>query len=170
MGGLICPSRRKAIGYPVGQTCYNAAQPSTLSKTDYAANGGTVVYEGTGPSDTGCLQNYPKCGWSNPDQSGFTGVSGERSEVKPAQIFDGLSNTLLAGEKYLTPDNYYSGTDPADDQSPFQGNDQDINRWVPSVDPSSGQVGNASLAPARIRPATAARCSSAAHTCRASTS
>ncbi len=121
----------------------NAAQPSTLNKSDYAANGGTVQFLGYGP-DTSCLQNYPKCGWSNADQSSFTGVSGERSEVKPAQIFDGLSNTLLAGEKYLCPDKYFTGDDGADNDTAFEGNDWDVNRWVTYVDPASGKVTNAS--------------------------
>ena len=157
---LICPSRRKAIGYPAYQTSYNAGQPATVGKTDYAANGGTVVFEGTGPgsaSDLSCLQNYPNCGpapnygWSNYNQSSFNGIAGERSEVKAAQIFDGLSNTILAGEKYLVPDNYYTGTDPADDNSAFEGNDQDYTRWVTTV--SSGTVTNASsFAPCQDTP------------------
>jgi prepilin-type N-terminal cleavage/methylation domain-containing protein len=140
---LICPSRRKAIAYPAMEGDNNAAQPSTLNKTDYAANGGTVLFLGGGP-DTSCLQNYPNCGWSNADQSSFTGVSGERSEVKPAQIFDGLSNTLLAGEKYLCPDKYYTGDDGADNDTALEGNDWDVDRWVTYVDPTSGQVTNAS--------------------------
>jgi prepilin-type N-terminal cleavage/methylation domain-containing protein len=150
---LICPSRRKAIAYPCVQTPagygqeYNTASSPTFSKTDYAANGGTVQFLGTGPgsyTDHSCLQTYPNCSWSNPNQSSFTGVSGERSEVKPAQIFDGLSSTLLAGEKYLCPDVYYSGTDGADNSAAFEGNDWDVDRWVTRVDPASGQVTNAS--------------------------
>ena len=141
---LICPSRRKAIAYPAVELDLNAAQSTTLNKTDYAANGGTgPAITGGGPAVT-CLTTYPNCTWSNPlPQKTFTGVSGERSEVKPAQIFDGLSNTLLVGEKYLAPDNYYNGADGADNDTAFEGNDWDVNRWVTYVDPTSGLVTNA---------------------------
>ena len=141
---LICPSRRKAIGYPPTEVDTNAAPSTTMNKTDYAANGGTgPTILGGGPG-TSCLTSYPSCSFSNPlPQATFTGVSGERSEVKPAQIFDGLSNTMLAGEKYLCPDYYYTGTDGADNDSAFEGNDWDVNRWVTSIDPTSGNVTNA---------------------------
>ena len=141
---LICPSRRKAIGYPAIETDYNAAQPSTMNKTDYAANGGTVQAGGTGPQVT-CLTTYPNCsGFVSPSPNpNFTGVITDRSETKPAQIFDGLSNTMLAGEKYLCPDCYYTGTDGADNDTAFEGLDWDVVRWVTGVD-STGLITNAS--------------------------
>jgi prepilin-type N-terminal cleavage/methylation domain-containing protein len=140
-----CPTRRKAIGYPASEPSYNADQPSTLAKTDYAANGGTYRFLGTGPGsggDLSCLQNYPNCGWSNSDASlkaYFDGVSGERSEITPAHIRDGLSRTIFVGEKYLNPDYYFTGTDGADNNSLYQGNDWDTNRWVTGVD-SAGKA------------------------------
>ena len=79
-----------------------------------------------------------------PSTASFTGVSGERSEVKAAQIFDGLSNTMFAGEKYLCPDCYYTGSDGSDNDTALEGFDWDVNRWVTYVDPSSGSVTNAS--------------------------
>jgi prepilin-type processing-associated H-X9-DG protein len=51
---------------------------------------------------------------------------------------------MLAGEKYLAPDCYYTGNDGADNNSSYQGNDWDTNRWVTYVDPKTGQVANAS--------------------------
>lgn len=129
---LICPTRRKPMGYPTNQTSYNAAQPSTLSKTDYAANGGSTVFEGTGPQlSDNCYTKYPNCPWAHADQSAFNGVSGERSEV--STIPDGQSNVFLAGEKYLQADLYFTGTDPADDNCALQGEDRDTNRWVYQV-------------------------------------
>ena len=50
--GFICPSRRKAISYPAVESSWNADQPGTLNKTDYAANGGTHLILGTGPSSS----------------------------------------------------------------------------------------------------------------------
>jgi prepilin-type N-terminal cleavage/methylation domain-containing protein len=134
---LNCATRRKAMAYPAyPETTFNAVQPSTLCKTDYAANGGSNPFLGTGPpySSTfsgSCHAIYPKCAWSNPDQSTFNGISGERSEVQAGHVTDGLSNVFLAGEKYLDPDYYYTGTDAGDDQSAVgMGNDYDIDRWV----------------------------------------
>lgn len=127
---------RKAIGFPGNQTSFNCLQPATTSKTDYATNGGSVHFEGTGPDPSGCPNNncfaaYPNCNWSNSDASlmAFNGVSGERSEVSPAHITDGLSNVFFAGEKYLDANQYYTAADPADDNCALQGNDRDTNRW-----------------------------------------
>ncbi len=153
---LHCPSRRRAIGYPAIEGSRNANMPSTMAKTDYAANGGTRVYTGAGPSYPGCLQNYPNCNWSNSDtwlDAHFDGVSGERSEVQPAHIRDGTTNTYLAGEKYLNPNHYHTGRDGADNNSPYQGHDWDVNRWTrldlvprqdtPGVDTMSSRFGSA---------------------------
>ena len=46
-----------------------------------------------------------------------TGISYLRSRVKMIDITDGTSNTYLLGEKYLTPDNYLNGVDPADNEN-----------------------------------------------------
>ncbi len=127
---LICPTRRRPILYPSLYSSWNSALPPGLNKTDYAANGGSVLNLGTGPNPSdNCFAKYPNCSWTNSaDQTLFTGVSGERSEVQ--QIPDGDSNVFFAGEKYLNPDLYYSGTDGADNSSALQGNDWDVNRWV----------------------------------------
>jgi prepilin-type N-terminal cleavage/methylation domain-containing protein/prepilin-type processing-associated H-X9-DG protein len=134
---LICPTRRKPIAYPAVENCANAANAAVLNKTDYAANGGSNRFLGTGPGyndNPSCFAAYPNCNWSNSDaaltnpNSGFNGVSGERSEV--SQIPDGQSNVFLAGEKYLDPAMYYTGADGADNDTCLEGNDWDVNRWV----------------------------------------
>jgi len=45
-----------------------------------------------------------------------------------ADVTKGLSNQLMIAEKYLNPDNYDSGVDPADNESMFVGYDNDIYR------------------------------------------
>jgi hypothetical protein len=55
-------------------------------------------------------------------------VNGPRSGLTPVHVSDGLSNTLLVGEKYVNPDLYASQSE-ADNSTCFQGNDWDINRW-----------------------------------------
>jgi len=134
---FICPTRRRAMGYPntcCDTTC-NAVSTNppvtVLAKTDYAANGGTALHLGSGPG-IDCLNSYPNCDWSNSDwypNSPFNGVSGARSEVAPAQITDGSSHTFFAGEKYLNPDDYETGNDGADNGCMYEGNDWDTNRW-----------------------------------------
>ena len=135
---LICPTRRKAICYPLSPYPeWNAATPAVLVKTDYAANGGSVMGNlGVGPPpDDNCFRTFPNCpGWLNSDDAlaTFNGVSYDRSEVRPGHISDGLSNVFLAGEKNLCPEMYYTGLDGADNSSALEGYDWDVNRWVMS--------------------------------------
>ena len=41
-----------------------------------------------------------------------------------------LFKTLLVGEKYLQPEQYFTGEDDGDNNSMYQGNDYDVNRWA----------------------------------------
>ena len=138
---FLCASRRKAISYPVYASSYaqNAKAPSSLCKTDYAVNGGSITFGNTSagliassqPMPSGnCYAVFPKCTWSYPDQSAFNGVSGERSQVTAGQIPDGLSNVILAGEKYVNSTHYNDSQDLGDRYSAFEGNDFGTARWV----------------------------------------
>ena len=60
----------------------------------------------------------------------FNGVSAQRSQVKMADITDGTSCTYLAGENFLDPDYYFTGTDWGDDQSAYAGDCDDQCRWT----------------------------------------
>ena len=62
-----------------------------------------------------------------------TGICYLRSEVTPAMVRDGLSNTYLIGEKCVCIGGYGTATDPGYDQSAYSGVDLDLNRWV--IDP-----------------------------------
>lgn len=138
IGLFYCPTRRRPSALPTYEGTYNAGNPATLGKTDYAANGGTVVRLGNATSESDCPQKYPNCNFQDLSSwlQQFDGISSERTEVQPAHIKDGLSNTLFAGEKYLTPEYYYSGNCCVDNNSAFQGNDWDLNRWVPPANVS----------------------------------
>jgi len=75
---------------------------------------------------------YP---WDDPNQlacepSKSTGPIYLRSEIRAADIFDGMSNTYLAGEKYINPDRYKDGVDGGDDQTMYVGFDADVNRFA----------------------------------------
>ena len=113
-----CPSRRPARQYPVTTFRYrgfmaNAVDPRFVTRGDYAINvgseGDNSIYGGGPPSLEEAITSYP---W--PSLQVFNGVSFLRSEVTAAHVSDGLSNTMLAGEKYLNADMYESGNDPSD--------------------------------------------------------
>ena len=154
----ICPSRRKVASYPQpANYSWNASAGTAYEKTDYAANGGSVVSLNTGPAITCITSNhYPNCnqdtnmggaacndGTNRPSPSAGTpcygwdhdpwenGVSSHRTETKPASISDGLSNTFFAAEKYMNPQQYYTGLGCADNGTSLEGVDWDVNRWVP---------------------------------------
>ena len=150
---LYCPTRRKAMAYPMKATenSMNAGQIGMANKTDYAANGGSNIISGKGPTDPNFLLTFSatsstwelespsnETGWTtqqvcslmDSSSTGFNGVSGIMSQVTAAAVTDGLSNMFFAGEKYLDPDNYYNGLDGGDNDSCLEGNDFDVNRWV----------------------------------------
>jgi prepilin-type N-terminal cleavage/methylation domain-containing protein len=143
-----CPSRRPAQGYPAKETSHNAAQPALLAKTDYCANSGSVRILGGGPGSLSCLETYPDCNWNKSDEwmaANFDGVSSERSEVSDAHVRDGQSSTILFAEKYLDVRYYENGQCCADNNSVYQGNDWDTNRWVPRID-SNGNLDDSTVA------------------------
>ncbi|MDO4628716.1 MAG: DUF1559 domain-containing protein [Planctomycetia bacterium] len=91
MSLLYCPSRRKAKLYTTKvRTVYSDEEShgglSKTAKSDYAANCGTVgAIEGQ--SD----ENYFNSG----------GVIYARSAIYEKDVYDGLANTILLGERYL---------------------------------------------------------------------
>lgn len=135
-----CPTRRKAMPYPDGHTYFLGDTNSMIGlagRSDYAINCGNQTYNEFFPGPGTLAQgNDPAySGWH--DTSGATGVSFERSEIKPAHVRDGLSNTLLIGEKYLNPDRYETGTDPGDNECMYVGFDNDMYR---TTNPSRGRL------------------------------
>ena len=137
---LHCPSRRKAAAYPSQSAAVGAAWPlcngidhGVGNRTDYAANGGTVRGN---PWDPGCidLDTVHLSTFSWPDVSNCDGAVCPVSVVRFADIPDGLTNTILLAEKYLRPEDYLTGKDPADNNSAFTGSDRDLMRWSYATD------------------------------------
>ena len=147
IAGFICPSRRRVIGYPPTETSVNCAQPSQIAKTDYAINGGTLSeFLWGGPNINCVISDYPNCNWAwsiEHIHANFNGISTLRSEIRRVHVLDGGSNTIFVAEKYLSPRYYNTGNSCVDNNSAYQGNDWDVNRWFPNVD-SSGNVQNGS--------------------------
>jgi hypothetical protein len=126
VGAFNCPSRRPAQAYEflAIEFPFNTGPPGAAAKSDYAINAGSIkIAAGTGPpsASPSDIKNY---NW--PDLKTFNGISFVRSQLKLAEITDGLSQTYLAGEKYI------SLSDPTgfggDDQTMYVGDDADVRR------------------------------------------
>jgi prepilin-type N-terminal cleavage/methylation domain-containing protein/prepilin-type processing-associated H-X9-DG protein len=127
---LSCPSRRPAMPYPNPWSgtfvAYNASDNSSSDnvqvRADYAANCGSQnanQWNG-GPTSLAGAKTFS---WAA--DSECNGVSYQGSEVTISQISDGTTNTIMAGEKYLNPDHYATGMDPADNESMYTGFNND---------------------------------------------
>jgi prepilin-type processing-associated H-X9-DG protein len=135
-----CPSRRKLMAYPwspsTGSPLHGTAPVTTLAHTDYGASCGdsSQAFDLVGPPDLATGDTWTaNNSWSPPNTifdtvNYFSGVCYLRSHVTVASITDGASNTYLIGEKYLNPDAYFNGSDPADDQTLYSGFDNDNHR------------------------------------------
>jgi hypothetical protein len=143
-----CPSRRQAIIYPVGlgwgvgysgnqYSAFGSGPVTSLARDDYNANAGDRIYNygNYGPDNLVEANKLTKDNnWismlydvvSPPPWP--TGICYLRSEVRMADITDGTSNTYMLGEKYLAPDYYFNGGDGADNESMYNGFDNDTHR------------------------------------------
>ncbi len=130
--GFYCPSRRAAIAYPYfhGAGFVNSDRPTVVGRSDYAANMGDVpnLRNDEGPRSLAAVARY-RWRHSGPDTERryglHTGIVFQRSEIGMQHITDGSSNTYLFGEKNCTPEHYDTGTVGNDDQSMYNGHDQD---------------------------------------------
>jgi prepilin-type N-terminal cleavage/methylation domain-containing protein len=132
-----CPSRRAAApticprGFNSEQNWnylfYPGHPKAVLARSDYVAVLGNVdpnvchipgyVYRGTYFNHESFP--WPKC---------YNGVIHVRSETRPRDVTDGLSNTYMVSEKYLNPDRYLTGRDTGDDEPIWTGQNGDTNR------------------------------------------
>ncbi len=138
--GFYCPSRRAAIAYPYlhGGGFRNSDRPEVVGRSCYAANMGDLNWRRNdlGPRSLADAETYR---WIHSDEvlikrfgTGHTGVVFQRSEIAMRQITDGTSHTYLFGEKNIQPEHYTTGTVGNEDQSMYNGHDQDNIRlcWV----------------------------------------
>jgi prepilin-type N-terminal cleavage/methylation domain-containing protein/prepilin-type processing-associated H-X9-DG protein len=139
----------------VAYNCNGGAALSLVAKTDYAANGGSRVVGqdniiAPAPFNNTTLQavDADQAEWADTIQyyakiqtttggnvlyySLWSGVMYAVSRVKMADISDGSSNTYLLGEKYLSPDNYFTGAVAADISYQFTGCSDTSIRWTSS--------------------------------------
>jgi hypothetical protein len=88
---------------------------------DYAANGGTATQQS--------IQfDYPQKCWHDTQMTGIIQHNAQGGCIRIPQVIDGLSNTLMIGEKSF--DQAFYGQIKADDNEGYSiGYDQDVVRW-----------------------------------------
>lgn len=138
-----CPTRRAAILYPYTSTSkpvYGKNMVDAVAKFDYAANGGqwwgliikgggpTTLQEGDAAAASGALAaefaKFPAFRWD--------GIVHEYSEVTVAKVTDGMSKTIMIGEKMMNSQFYENGQDFGDNEDMYQGSDIDSIRRASS--------------------------------------
>jgi prepilin-type N-terminal cleavage/methylation domain-containing protein/prepilin-type processing-associated H-X9-DG protein len=142
---INCPTRRKPINYPVllSAAPFNAPNVLFSPKSDYAGNGGCAHPDATVPNGWWSFPTLSSNGgdpsfartiafqWPTPAMyETYTGTICTGMTVKFSDITDGASNTYLIGEKYLSPDYYFNGTAPDDNNGICVGFDWDFQRWT----------------------------------------
>lgn len=135
---LSCPSRRPVSTWPVvrkyGTNPLPFGATNTASRTDYAINSGaSLVFVFPGPKslDEGSDSQWWRLnGSATLNIYDTTGVSHLRQGASTRDVEDGLSNTYLAGEKYVDTKFYFTGQSPGDATSPYAGYSFDTHRFV----------------------------------------
>ncbi len=140
---FTCPSRRQMGVWPLPSSLQNwfinCITISQNTRMDYAINTGDADTDDVGGPLNYTDGNNPRwSGWQPPGT--FTGVSFQRSQITPAHITDGLSNTYLLGEEEHDPDLYFNGQSPDDDFGPFAAVQNDSSRLTntPPLQDASG--------------------------------
>jgi prepilin-type N-terminal cleavage/methylation domain-containing protein len=125
-GVFNCPSRRSGVFPTIDAVKFvNIDKPGKVARSDYAGNGGATATSGQqyGP---GSITGAATYAWAAETENG---VIYQRSAITTAKITDGTSSTYMIGEKYVNPDNYFTGSDSGDDQCVYMGYDRDVIRW-----------------------------------------
>jgi hypothetical protein len=138
-----CPSRGAPTLSPPGSESrhrlVNSVYPPEVAKADYAVNAGDTGF-GDLQYMPGSLDQIP--GFQFRDAARNTGVSFQRSRIRTAQITDGLTTTILAGEKYVSVE-AYGGTAEGYDASMYNGASWDQYRWTMSTPSFDGFIEDA---------------------------
>ena len=156
----LCPSRRPVQAYPYDNS-YTVSGPqnnvdmasgiSQCAKSDYAGNAGDNCRIDSGYQN----QPYHPLSYAQGDSPAWwlslwadtynsippsSGVCVVHCQFPLAAVTDGLSNTYLVGEKYICPDDYYTGTDGGDNEIAFTGYDEDTIRTAQWLNINTGQT------------------------------
>ena len=135
----VCPTRRNAELWPTWLATPNYSAPVTnVARSCYAVNAGDAYTDpgltgGTGPQGPASFSDAVSLTWANEYSyinSIATGISFPQSEIRARQVTDGMSNTYMAGEKFINPDWYVNGQDGGDNENVWMGANGDNERWT----------------------------------------
>lgn len=135
-----CPTRGRVGLWPttfdplnINRTPKPYAEVDTMARSDYAINGGVILYASiTGPEslDPAVIRKY----WTGyAGQPQRYGVSQWQWGARMRQIIDGASNTYLIGEKLVLSKNYFDGSCLGDNESMYNGYGVDMHRHSGSL-------------------------------------
>jgi prepilin-type N-terminal cleavage/methylation domain-containing protein len=151
---FTCPTRRGAVLLPYTSSTMKNVAISTgvlYAPSDYAGNGGSERGPSfsSGPADHAAGDAGPT--WISSSgqlflgEGRFNGLFYHAQQLTRRKITDGLSHTLLAGEKQVIREKYLTGNDSGDNQPLFQGYDVDTVRFAglsnpPYIDMSEAEA------------------------------
>ncbi len=145
-----CPSRRPLQTFPMVVTDFATVTGFSpllpeeclqgngafcqVARSDYAVNAGNQFP--SNPEGPNSLAEAEDHLWKLEGDSAVeqNGISHQRSQVKAAQITDGLSHTYCLGEKYIPVADYDTGKYLNDDLSLFVAHDGDMNRYTADIE------------------------------------
>ena len=141
---FTCPSRRKAVSWPIVFPYVASPRPyglpQSVARSDYAINAGAshiLSYEGPASLAQGRDCQY----WQDTTYiENFTGISHLRNAVSMHEIEDGSSNTYLAGEKYLNSADYETGRSLGDNESMYSGYCTDLHRFTGNLNADNNNL------------------------------
>ena len=138
-----CPERPDGATGPVlpGYPPLNAPQMTVAGKTDYAANAGSVVVQDQrGPPSLTDGDRGGPAEWRTVEPE-VNGVVFQRSWLDLSKIPDGVGQTYLLAEKYVSTVAYDTDDDLGHDQSLLSGVDMDTVRWTADPPLPDGEAG-----------------------------
>jgi prepilin-type N-terminal cleavage/methylation domain-containing protein/prepilin-type processing-associated H-X9-DG protein len=132
---FTCPSRRAVAQFPNYYNYryfpYPEVVASSLGRSDYAActssSGLSEVDQGPPSLAAGDSPAY----WAthlSQSPTVFDGPVVSRVRVNILNLSRGASNTILLGEKYISPDSYATGIDTGDNECLYTGLNNDVTR------------------------------------------
>lgn len=132
---FYCPTRRPCTTYQTSSRWEYLSKPlpvgsiSSTARSDYAINGGPIVYTSWPGPESIMAGEDPNYRWPRPPRN-FSGISYLRTAATDRQILDGTSNTFLLGEKFIDPAHYSDGESLGDNETLYSGYATDLHRYT----------------------------------------
>ncbi len=141
-----CPSRRGGERFSVNPKCATCGSPvgivgnsvTEVARSDYAVNAGDGAPDMSqliswpldfpGPDDLSAARQMHRADAWPRTPTDWTGISWLRSAVRLSEVTDGLSHTIMFGEKYMNSAAYQTGKDWGDNETLLGGFNNDNHR------------------------------------------